>query len=227
MSISRILQSRASIRAYLDKEVPLENVREILEAARWSPSGSNLQPWKVIAVAGEARDQVCKLARRALVLDPEGEDNDYPVAPDHLQSPFHERRSLAAQQRYNAVGISRDDAGGRAAFVARNYDFWGAPVGLFFVTFRHFGHSQWAHLGMFIQSVVLAATDHGLGCCVQEAWAKVRETLRCHFGLPEDEVIYCGMTLGYPDWTEPINSVRTTREEVASFTTFLGFRETK
>jgi len=222
-SVSNILRSRASVRAYLDREVPFETVHQILDTARWSPSGSNLQPWKVIVVAGEERERVSRLARQALAGNPAGEDSDYPVAPDNLASPFRERRSLAAQQRYSAVGISRDDAAGRAAFVERNYEFWGAPVGLLFATCRNFGHSQWAHLGMFIQSVVLAASEQGLGCCVQEAWAKVRETLRRHFSLPEDEVIYCGMALGYPDWSQPINSVRTSREDVANFTTFLGF----
>mgnify|MGYP001553464131 CR=1 FL=1 len=104
-------------------------------------------------------------------------------------------------------------------------DFWGAPVGMFFVTSRDLGHSQWAHLGMFIQSGALVAEEMGLGSCVQEAWAKVRESLRRYFGLPYDEVIYCGMALGYADRTQPINRVRTTREPVANFATLLGFSE--
>ena len=223
--VSRALRSRASTRAYTGRTPSIELVREILDAARWAPSGSNMQPWKVIAVAGSARDEVCDLARRALTLNPAGEDDDYPVCPVELQSPFHERRRLAAEQRYIAMGVERHDTVARAAAVLRNYDFWGAPVGLFFVTSRNLGHSQWAHLGMFIQSVVLVAEDMGLGSCVQEAWAKVRECLRRHFDLPCDEVIYCGMALGYVDATQPINAVRTTREPVTSFVTFLGFAE--
>jgi nitroreductase len=160
-----------------------------------------------------------------LTCNPAGEDGDFPVCPAELPSPFRERRSLAAKQRYAALGIGRDDAAARAAAVARNYDFWGAPVGLFFVTSRRLGHSQWAHLGMFIQSVALIAEEMGLGSCVQEAWAMVRESLRRHFGLPCDDVIACGMALGYADTTQPINSVRTMRESVADFATFLGFPE--
>jgi nitroreductase len=225
MSVSQVLRSRASIRAYTESAPSLATVHAILDAARWSPSGSNMQPWKVIAVAGSARDEVCALARRTLARNPAGEDGDFPVCPAELRSPFRERRSLAARQRYAALGIGRNDAAARAAAVARNYDFWGAPVGLLFVTSRHFGHSQWAHLGMFIQSVVLVAEEMGLGSCVQEAWAMVRESLRRHFGLPRDDVIACGMALGYADTTQPINEIRTTREPVASFATFLGFRE--
>lgn len=223
--VSQILFSRASTRAYSGRRPSIALVREILDAARWAPSGSNMQPWKVIAVAGSARDEVCDLARRTLVLNPAGEDGDYPVCPAALPSPFHERRSLAAAQRYAALGIERDDKAARTAALARNYDFWGAPIGLFFITSRDVGHSQWAHLGMFIQSVVLVAEERGLGSCVQEAWAKVRESLRRHFGLAGDEIIYCGMSLGYADRTQPINAVRTTREKVTSFATFLGFAE--
>jgi nitroreductase len=225
MSVCQTLRSRASVRAYTGRPVSVEAVQAILSAARWSPSGSNLQPWKVLAVAGSARDEVCDLARRTLVINPAGEEGDFPVCPSELPSPFRERRNLAAGQRYAALGIERNDKAGRAAAIARNYDFWGAPVGLFFVISRNLGHSQWAHLGMFIQSVVLVAEEMGFGTCVQEAWAKVRETLRRHFGLPSDEVIYCGMALGYPDRERPINSFRTLREPVASFATFLGFVE--
>jgi nitroreductase len=223
ISVSRTLRSRVSIRAYTSEAPSIETVHEILDAARWSPSGGNMQPWKVIAVAGQARDEVCELAHRTLATNPAGEEGDYPVQPDDLHPRLRERRLVVAKQRYAVMGIERDDKAARAAAVARNYDFWGAPVGLFFVTYRDLVHSQWAHLGMFIQSVVLVAEQKGLGSCVQEAWAKVRESLRCHFGLPSEEMIYCGMALGYADKSQPINAFRSTREPVTNFVTTLGF----
>jgi nitroreductase len=225
MNVSQTLRSRVSIRAFTDRSPSAETVRKILDAARWSPSGSNMQPWKVIAVAGQARADVCDLARRVLAANPHGEEGDYPVCPAELPPPFDARRSLVARQRYAAMGVERDDKAARAAAVARNYDFWGAPVGLFFVTHRKLEHSQWAHLGMFIQSVVLVSEEMGLGSCVQEAWAKVRESLRLHFELPCDEVVYCGMALGYADRTMAINAFRSTREPVTNFATFQGFME--
>jgi nitroreductase len=212
-----------SIRAYTSEAPSIETVHEILDAARWSPSGGNMQPWKVIAVAGQARDEVCELAHRTLAINPAGEERDYPVQPDEMHPRLRERRLLAAKQRYAVMGIERDDKTARAAAVARNYDFWGAPVGLFFVTYRDLVHSQWAHLGMFIQSVVLVAEEKGLGTCVQEAWAKVRESLHSHFGLPGEEMIYCGMALGYADKSQPINAFRSTREPVRNFVAMLGF----
>jgi nitroreductase len=223
MTVSQTLRSRVSIRAYTDEALSMTMVRDILDAARWSPSGSNMQPWKVIAVAGRSRDEICDLARRTLAANPAGEEGDYPVCPSELQTPFLERRYLVARQRYAAMGIARDDKAARAAAVAANFDFWGAPVGLFLVTRRDFGHSQWAHLGMFIQSIVLTAEEAGLGSCVQEAWAKVRETLHRYFALSRDEIIYCGVALGYADRSRPVNTFRSTREPVENFATFLGF----
>lgn len=220
--VSQILRSRVSIRAYAGEPLSIETVREILDAARWSPSGGNMQPWKVIAVGGRARDDVIALAHRTLAANPAGEDGDYPVQPDELHPVLRERRRVVGQQRYAVMGIERTDAVGRAAAVARNYDFWGAPIGLFFVTYRGLAHSQWAHLGMFIQSVVLAAAENGVGSCVQEAWAKVRESLGRHFGLPDGEMIYCGMALGYADGSQPINAFRSTREPVTKFATIIG-----
>jgi nitroreductase len=223
MSVAQILRSRVSIRAYADEAPSMETVRDILDAARWSPSGGNMQPWKVIVVAGRARDEVIALAHRTLAANPAGEDGDYPVQPDELHTVLRERRRLVGAQRYAVMGIERDDKIGRAAAVARNYDFWGAPVGLFFVTYRGLAHSQWAHLGMFIQSVVLVAAEKGLGSCVQEAWAKVRGSLGRHFGLPAEEMIYCGLALGYADRAQPINAFRSTRESVTDFATMIGF----
>jgi nitroreductase len=223
MNVSQVLQSRVSIRAYANEAPSIDTVRDILEAARWSPSGGNMQPWKVIAVAGQARDDVIELAHRTLAANPAGEEGDYPVQPDELHSVLRERRRLVGQQRYAVMGIERNDTAGRAAAVARNYDFWGAPVGLFFVTYRGLEHSQWAHLGMFIQSVVLVAAEKGLGSCVQEAWAKVRESLGRHFGLPAEEMIYCGLALGYADRSRPINAFRSTRMPVTNFATMIGF----
>lgn len=225
MTVSQLLRTRVSIRAYTNERPTLEQIREILDTARWSPSGGNMQPWKVIVVTGHSRDKVCALAHRTLNANPEGEDGDYPVLPPHLPPQMRSRRSAVAAQRFAALGIRRDDKAARAAAVARNYDFWGAPVGLFFVTHRHLERSQWAHLGMFIQSVVLVAQELGLASCVQEAWAMVRETLRRYFGLPDDEVIYCGMALGYADWSQPINRVRSTRQPIASFARFSGFAD--
>jgi nitroreductase len=124
---------------------------------------------------------------------------------------------------YALLGIPREDKLARLARFARNYEFFGAPIGLFFVIDERMGHGQWAHLGMFMQSVALVATERGLGTCMQEAWAAVRFTLARHFGLADTEMIYCGMALGHPDRSHPVNRLRSERAAVDDFATFLGF----
>ena len=216
------LAQRRSVRAYLPSAPTLELVRTVVDTARWSPSGANMQPWRVIAVAGAARDAVCNLARARIIAGASEEDG-YPIYPPKLRESFRERRSRVAAQRFAALGIDRDDSAAREAAILRNYDFFGAPVGLFFITGRELGHGQWAHLGMFIQSVALAAWELGLGTCAQEAWAKIRVTLHQHFALPREDIIYCGMALGYADPAAPVNRICRGRTEVDDFATFLGF----
>jgi nitroreductase len=105
----------------------------------------------------------------------------------------------------------------------QNYQFFGAPVGLFFVIDKRMGYGQWAHMGMFMQSIALAALERGVASCMQECWAMLRETLHAHFALPEGEMIYCGMALGYADPDAAVNQLRTARAGVNDFASFKGF----
>ncbi|MEL6184574.1 MAG: nitroreductase, partial [Myxococcota bacterium] len=173
--------------------------------------------------AGEARRKLSELAATTLMSNPAGEAEEHPIYPAKLWEPYRSRRFKIGEDMYALLGISREDKPSRLQWVARNYDFFGAPVGLFFVIDRGMGHGQWAHLGMFMQSVALAATARGLGTCMQESWGMVRKTLHGHFGLAEQEVLYCGMALGHPDPDAPVNRLRSDREEVEAFAHFEGF----
>ena len=124
---------------------------------------------------------------------------------------------------YALLGIPREDKPARLQWVARNYAFFGAPVGLFFIIDRGMGHGQWAHLGMFMHSIALVATARGLGTCMQESWGMVRKSLHTHFSLPDNEVVYCGMALGHPDRSAAVNTLRSDRVEVEEFAGFDGF----
>jgi nitroreductase len=127
------------------------------------------------------------------------------------------------EQLYASLGIPREDRPARLRQFARNYDLFGAPVGLFFSIERSFGPPQWAHLGMFIQTIMLLAFERGLGACAQEAWAPVHRTVGEVLGLPESRMLYCGMGLGWADEADPINGWRSEREPLESFATFRGF----
>ena len=121
------------------------------------------------------------------------------------------------------LGIPRTDRPRRLRQFARNFEFFGAPVALFLVIDRRMGRGQWAHLGMFMQSIALAAVEAGLGTCMQEAWASLRRSLHAHFELPDEEMIYCAIALGRPDPDAPVNRLRSAREPVESFASFRGF----
>lgn len=222
MNVAEAIKARVSIRAFKTDPVPETLVREILDLARWAPSGGNLQPWKVIAVAGAERDAVCALAKQSLLAGV-NEAAQHPPYPPSLWEPYRTRRFKSGEDMYALLGIPREDRPRRLQNFARNYDFFDAPVGLFFVIDRRMGHAQWTHIGMFMQCIALAALERGLATCMQEAWAVVRDTLARHFSLPEEEMIVCGMALGYADASRPVNTLRTERAEVEDFASLRGF----
>ncbi len=223
MDVATALKSRISTRAFKPDPVSEALVREILDAARWSPSGGNVQPWKVIAVAGEAKQAVIDKAMPALAANPRGEVGERFIYPEGLWEPHKSYRFAMGEEMYALIGIPREDKAARLAWFTRNYQFFGAPVGLFFVIDKRMGYGQWAHMGMFMQSVALAALERGVASCMQECWAMLRDTLHAHFALPEGEMIYCGMALGYADAEAAVNQLRTPRAEVDAFTSFAGF----
>jgi len=224
LTVTDALRQRISIRQFLPKPVPESLVRELLEVARWSPSGGNLQPWKLIAVAGAERAAVIAVAHAArLAPDAPSEEGSELVYPPNLWEPYRSRRYLIGEQMYALMGIPREDRAGRLAHVARNFEFFGAPVGIFFVIDRRMGRAQWAHLGMFMQSLALVALERGLGTCMQEFWGTVRESLHRHFALAATDLIYCGMSLGFADPAAPVNRLRSERAPVEDFASLRGF----
>lgn len=223
MDVTDALFRRTSIRAFLPDAISREVVFEILDAARWSPSGGNLQPWKVIAVSGEARQSVIDVVTAALSDHPQGEEGDRPMYPANLWEPYRTRRYALGEQMYELLDIGRDDKAARFARLAQNMQFFGAPVGLFFAIDERMGYGQWAHLGMFMQSVALAAIERGVASCMQEYWALGRNSLKAHFRLDEHEMVYCGMALGFADREHTVNQLRSERAPVEQFTTFAGW----
>jgi nitroreductase len=223
MTVTEALRARISTREFKSDPIPESLIREILDVARFAPSGGNLQPWKVIVVTGAERNAVTELAQRVLFENPGGEPTAHPIYPANLWEPYRSRRYEVGEALYALLGIPREDRSARLLRFARNYEFFGAPVGLFFVIDERMGHGQWAHLGMFMQSIALAAIERGVASCMQEAWGALRPSLHRHFGLPANEMVYCGMALGHADDSHPVNRLRSERVSVDDFTTFRGF----
>lgn len=221
MSVENLIKTRRSTRAFLEKPVDEAMIRELLECAKWAPSGGNLQPWKVLVVQADTKQAVSDLAIETVNNNPKGEDDEYPVYPAKISEPYRTRRFTVGAQLYELMGIERGDKTGRVRFIHNNLKFFGAPVGLFFVIDHDMGRGQWAHLGMFMQSLALAAEEKGLGTCMQESWAWVRKTLHSHFKLAENEVLYCGMALGWPDKQAKVNELMPERADLDEFVTFV------
>ncbi len=223
LTVTEALKRRISTREFRSQPLTQELVREILDVARWAPSGGNLQPWKVIAVAGAERAAVIELARQIHASGGPDESIERPVYPANLWEPYRTRRYQLGEDMYALLGVPRTDRAGRLARFERNFQMFGAPVELFFVIDERMGHGQWAHLGMFMQSVALAALERGVSSCMQEAWATLRLSLKSHFALDEHDMVYCGMALGYAEESAAVNSLRSDRAPVEEFASFRGF----
>lgn len=217
------ITDRYSVRAYLDKPVPKPILDDILQAAQQSPSGGNLQPWHVYVTADHDRDALLKKVQTSVREHPMGEPGSGDIYPPKLKDPYKARRAKCGEDMYNALDIARDDKMSRIVQVMKNFEFFGAPVGLFFAIDKTMGRPQWAHMGMYIQSLMLAAVEKGLGTCPQEAWMLRHQTIREHFNIPEELEFYCGMALGYPDRQAAINNYRTERADLNEVVTFRGF----
>ena len=208
---------------FLDKPVPEDIIREIVTNAARAPSAGDMQPWRVYVLTGHRIEALkADLAARTSEL-PKGEGGDYRIYPDPMTSPYRERRFNVGELLYKSIGVPRHDKPGRYRQYARNYQFFGAPVALFFALDRTFGFAQWADIGGYLQTVTLLARAYDLHTCPQQAWVAFPKTVRSHLELPANMIVYSGMALGYANEGAPVNSWRSPREPVEAYATFLGF----
>lgn len=219
MNVSEAIARRVSIRAFKPDPVPGEVVRKILEAAAKAPSGGNLQPWRVYALAGEPLEAF----KAQVAANPFGEEPEYDVYPPNLWEPFRTRRFQNGEDLYATIGIPREDKPARLRQLARNGAFFGAPVGIFFCLDRKLGPPQWADLGMYMQNVMLLAVEQGLDTCPQEYWARYPKTIAEFLSLPEELMVFSGMALGWRDPDAPINTLVASRDPFEVWGEMRGF----
>jgi nitroreductase len=222
--IDGVIRGRRSVRGFLSTPVPRQPILEILDVAARAPSGTNTQPWKVIVVTGEKKEALSR-ELIATALDPEADaahSQEYAYYPEKWIPPYIERRRKVGYDLYGLLGIAKGDRERMAAQFARNYGFFGAPVGLIFTIDRIMGQGSWLDYGMFLQNVMLAAGGRGLATCPQAAFCKYHRIVSRHLHIPEGEMVVCGMALGYEDPSLIENSLRTERESASNFTRFVG-----
>lgn len=218
MNVSEAVATRYSCRAFTSEPVEAAIVREILEKADRAPSGGNLQPWRVYALAGRP---LAGLKARVLAEGPE--EPEYDVYPPNLWEPFRTRRFVCGEDLYASIGIPREDRPARFRQLARNAEFFGAPVGLFFFLERRLGPPQWSDVGMYMQTVMLLAAEAGLATCAQEFWARYPRAVGEFLEAPEELQLFSGMALGRADDASPINRWRTRRDPFELWATMIGF----
>jgi nitroreductase len=222
-AVDEAITSRRSIRAFLPTPVPRETIEQILQVAARAPSGTNTQPWKVTVLTGEAKQRLSRVIREAFD-DPvarEQHSQEYAYYPNQWVSPYIDRRRKVGWDLYALLGIGKTDKQRMHEQHRRNYDFFDAPVGLIFTIDRVMERGSWLDYGMFLQSVMVAARARGLDTCPQAAFTQFHKLIAQELQLPEQEMVVCGMSLGFADESKIENTLVTEREPVAGFTRFV------
>jgi len=222
-AVDAAITSRRSIRAFLDKPVKRDEIARILDVAARAPSGTNTQPWKVYVLTGAARERLSN-AILAVNADPEqarGHTEEYAYYPREWTAPYIDRRRKVGWDLYSLLGLTRDNKAGMAAQHARNYAFFDAPVGMIFTIDRIMAQGSWLDYGMFLQNIMVAARARGLDTCPQAAFTQYHRIIAGELGLPANEMVVCGMALGWADPGRIENTLVTEREPSHGFARFM------
>jgi|TARA_B110000003_G_scaffold214374_1_gene213529 nitroreductase len=217
MNVTESVLARKSIRAFLNKPIDSSIIKELLNKSSRAASGGNLQPWKIVVINNESMNQF--LAFQDKWDKPE--TPSYEIYPPKLKEPYRTSRYELGEDMYNLLGISREDKDGRLNQVMENFKFFGAPAALFCFVDNQMGPPQWSDLGMFLQTFMLLAQEEGIDTCAQEAWSIKNDSVKNFVGADEDDVLFCGVAIGYQDKDALINQLQSKRRHVDQWATFL------
>jgi nitroreductase len=223
-AIERAIAERRSVRGFDGRPISGQLFEHILDIAARAPSGTNMQPWRVYVLTGEAKRGLSDaIARERSTETPAHREGEYRYYPEKFFEPYLSRRRKIGWDLYGLLGIKKGDDAAMHAQHGKNFDFFGAPIGMIFTIDRRLEIGSWLDYGMFLENIIIAARAHGLETCPQAAFASFHDVVRTNLGIDKGEVVVCGMAVGYPDWSTPENKLETTRERAASFTSFRGF----
>ena len=217
MNISDAVLTRKSIRAFTSKKISQKLIKTLLSKASRSPSGGNLQPWKIFIVNNSAMKNFLEFQQNWT----EPEIPAYEIYPPKLKEPYRTSRFELGEQMYELLGIPREDKNARIAQVMKNFQFFGAPCALFCFVDRQMGPPQWSDLGMFLQTFMLLAKEAGLDTCAQEAWSMKHDSVSKFVKAEESDILFCGMAIGYGDDTAAVNSLKSERRPLNEWAKFL------
>ena len=219
MKVSDAIQHRKSVRAFLDKPVPEEIIREVLELAKRAPSSSNTQPWHIAVVSGQTKDKItADVAKVAVESKIAGRELSHAGAD--IDPPYIDRMRHCGKRLYEAAGVPRGDKQARAKQAFRNWQFFDAPHAMFFSMPRCVGHAYIVDIGCLLQSIMLLLTERGIASCAQGALSNYHDITRKHANIPEENLIVCGLSFGYEDTEAPENHLNLPRAELEDFVSF-------
>jgi nitroreductase len=222
-AVDDVIKRRFANRAFTDDPVTRRTIEEILEIARFTPSGANIQPWRVYVMGGDGK---AAISRALLQAHNEARDqhvSEYRYYASELPEPYLSRRNQFGRLFYGSLGISQTDLAARAGQTSKNYGFFGAPVGLIITIDRRLEIGSWLDLGMFVQNVMIAAGARGLQTCPQETFAKYHAVLRKHLPISDDEMVVCGMSIGVAEAASARAGSLMPKAPVNEFAKFIGF----
>jgi len=211
--VDKIIASRKSIRAFLPTPVAREDIEKILEIAARAPSGTNTQPWKVYILMGGVKQQLSDEILQAYNNPHNSYKEEYHYYPTQWLSPYLERRRKVGWDLYSLLGLGRENKAGMHAQHGRNYVFFDAPVGMIFTIDRIMQQGSWLDYGMFLQNIMLAAKARGLDTCPQAAFTQYHKIIHKNLNLSDQEMVVCGMALGYADPGKVENTLVTERDK--------------
>lgn len=221
MRVSEAIVGRQSIRAFLsDRPVSNETIEALLNVAGRAPSGSNIQPWQVYVVRGERKSRITEACSARFLAGDEGE-YEYYYYPREWRQPYIGRRRQTGFGLYGLLGVDRSDTASVQNYRVQNYQFFGAPVGLFFTIDRDMEQGSWLDYGMFLQSFMLAAREVGLESCAQAAFCPYHDSVMPILEAPPEQMLVCGMSLGYADPDALVNTYRTERLDASGYLNIL------
>jgi nitroreductase len=218
MGAIEAVTGRRSVRRFLPTPVAGDTISAILDGAARAPSGTNIQPWQVHVVTGAARDRLARAGHEAAEA---GQFSlEYTYVADRLEEPWRSRRRKIGFDLYALYGVDRHDMAGRKLAMLRNFDFFGAPVGIFFTMDRTHALGAWLDCGMFMENVMVLARAHGLETCPQQAWCDIGAVVHAELGIPDHHILLSGMALGHIDPAAPENTLVSERVSADEFTTW-------
>jgi nitroreductase len=222
MTLDEALEQRRSVRAFRPDPVPRETIEGILRAAARAPSGTNIQPWKVHIAAGDVRRTLERDVMAHRETDPPDIHAEFPRSHKRKE-PYASRMRTLGKAMYGLIGIPKGDQAANWRQWGRNFQFFGAPVGLIVTIDKDLDVMSYLDTGMFVLAIMLAAKARGLDTCAQGAWNNYWTVTRRVLRIPDDEYVVCGLSLGWADETDPVNALVSEREPLDAFATFHGF----